>query len=261
MSNLVIGNTSQLSYYFPNDYDKISSRNIDYDYVRGRKYDTIFISFAEQRTFLKESEEFFSIINVTYTLEVIDKLKEYCGKIVVFSTAELWNNYEGKVSISMDFNFNYSPYIKSKEILSNTINENRDNYKNVIIVYPFNFNSPYRKEGFLFNKIFNSIKNKKKIIIGNINFSRDIIHPSIIVENSIEAKTDLLIGSGELFNIEKFVKDLYYIYNLNFDDYISFNIGNNLTNERKDYYSLIKYSNYNELLKLTINDLRKNSIS
>ena len=31
MNNLIIGDTSQLSYYFPNDYVRISSRNLNYD--------------------------------------------------------------------------------------------------------------------------------------------------------------------------------------------------------------------------------------
>ena len=30
MKNLIIGNTSQISYFFPSSYDRISSRNIDF---------------------------------------------------------------------------------------------------------------------------------------------------------------------------------------------------------------------------------------
>ena len=261
MSNLVIGNTSQLAHYFPNGYDKISGRNIDYKTIRGKKYDVIFITFAEQRTFLNECEKFFTDVNVSYTLDVINNLKDYCNKVIIYSTAELWNNYEGEVSVNMGFNFNYTPYIKSKEILSNYINEHKEKYQNVHIIYPFNFNTPYRKEGFLFSKIFDSLINKNKNTTGDLSFDRDIIHPLTIVKNSITTNNDLLIGSGELYNIEIFIKDLFSLYNLNYKDYIMINGSNNLPNKRKNYYSSIKYSNYDELLKLTIYDIRKNSIS
>jgi hypothetical protein len=41
-NNLVIGNTSQLSHYFPNKYEKISSRFIDFD---SYKYRFLCLSF------------------------------------------------------------------------------------------------------------------------------------------------------------------------------------------------------------------------
>jgi nucleoside-diphosphate-sugar epimerase len=261
MNNLIIGNTSQLSHYFPSDYDRISSRNIDYELIINKKYDSIYILFAEQRTFLNEDENFFIKTNVDYTIEVIDNLKNYCKKIVVYSTSELWNNYDGEVSVYDKFDYNYSPYIKSKEILSNYLNEHKEKYQNVCIIYPFNFNSPFRKEGFLFSKIFDSLINQKENFVGNLNFERDIIHPSIIVKESIITNQDLLIGSGELINIGNFINDLFHIHNLNCDDYIKSDSKNNLPNQRKNYYSKIKYSNYNELLNLTYYDIRKNKSS
>lgn len=261
MNNLIIGNTSQLSYYFPLEYDRISSRNIDYESIINKKYDRIFLLFAEQRTFLNESENFFNEINFDYTITIINKLKNYCNSIVVYSTSELWNNYEGEVSVYNKFDYNYSPYIKSKEILSNYLNEYKEKYQNVHIIYPFNFNSPFRKEGFLFSKIFNSIINQQENFVGDLNFERDVIHPSIITKESIITNQDILVGSGELINIKNFISDLFRLHNLNSDDYIKSNSKNNLPNQRKNYYSKIKYSNYNELLNLTYNDIRKNKFS
>lgn len=261
MNNLIIGNTSQLSFYFPENYHRISSRNINYKIIREMNYDSIFILFAEQRTFLKESESFFTETNVKYTLNVIDNLKNYCNKIIVYSTSELWNNFDGPISVYDSFDYNYTPYIKSKEILSNFIKENKNMYPNVHIVYPFNFNSPYRKPNFLFSKIFDSLINKKNNSIGDINFKRDIIHPSIIVKESINTNQDLLIGSGELINIEEFVKTLFNLFNMNFYDYIEYQNVNNLKDIRKNFFSSVKYSNYNELLNLTMHDIKKNKIS
>lgn len=261
MKNLIIGNTSQLSNYFPKNYERISSRGINVEYIIKGNYNRVYILFAEQRTFLNESEKFFIETNALQTISLIDKIKNYVNEIVIYSTSELWNNYEGDVYIENDYNYNYSPYIKSKQVLCDTINEKRNEYKNVIIIYPFNFNSPYRKEGFLFSKIFDSIINKTKIIVGDLNFNRDIIHPKVIVQNSIDTNKDLLIGSGELIQIETYIKDLFDIHNMNYKDYITTNSNNNLTNIRKDYYSGIKYSNYNELLKLTKYDIKKNTVS
>ena len=261
MNNLIIGETSQLSHYYPPEFERISSRNIDVDKIKSKKYDSIFLLFAEQRTFLSEDESFFYKTNVEYTVKILDELKNYCKKIVVFSTSELWNNIDGEVNVNDKFNYNYTPYIKSKEILCNLINENRSMYDNIQIVYPFNFNSPYRKNGFLFSKIFDSLIYKKNNNLGNINFFRDMVHPSIIVKESINNDNDILVGSGELFNVEKFVKDLFFNLNLEFNDYISYDNSNNLANLRKNYYSKIKYSNYNDLLNLTIDDIRKYTIS
>ena len=108
---------------------------------------------------------------------------------------------------------------------------------------------------------FLSLINKQKISVGNVNFYRDLIHPSVIVKHSILTNEDLLIGSGELINVGEFIKDLYTISNLNYIDYLSFNESNSLSNSRKDYFSKIKYSNYEELLNLTYYDTKKYNIS
>jgi nucleoside-diphosphate-sugar epimerase len=256
MNNLIIGSTSQLSYYFPSNFHKISSRNVDIEVIKNGNYDSVFILFAEQRTFLNESENFFTDVNFKKTLKLINEIKNYVNKIVIYSTSELWNKYDGKVSINDNFNYNYTPYIKSKQILCDYINEFRDFYSNVVIVYPFNFNSPYRKEGFLFSKIFKSLMNKEKCSVGNLNFNRDIIHPQIIVNNSMSSSNDILVGTGELINIEGFVDDIFNLYKMNYKDYILFDNNYSLTNKRNSYYSKIKYSSREELIKLTINDLQ-----
>ena len=256
MQNLIIGKTSQLNFYFPESYIRVSSRNIDFNEFANKKFDSVYILFAEQRTFLNEKESFFTDINVDYTLKIINFFKEISNKVVVYSTSELWNDYEGAVDISLPFKYNYTPYLKSKEILSSIINENKNLYKNINIIYPFNFNSPYRKEGFLFFKIFNSIFYKKKISIGNVEILRDITHPQIIVNESINTDKDKLIGTGTLINIKKYIEDIFLYNNMLFDDYVTCDNTNNLKNARREYYSKIKYSSYDELLNLTFNDIK-----
>lgn len=258
MSNkpsLVIGNTSQLSYYFSDNFKKISSRNINFKKLCSKKYDKVFLLFAEQRTFLNESDEFFIKTNFDYTLEVINKFKDISNKIIIYSTSELWNKYDRCISLNDEYNYTYSPYIKSKEILCNYINNNRDIYPNVIIIYPFNFNSVHRKEGFLFGKIYDSILNNKKISIGDINFNRDLTHPKNIVDISLNTDKDCIVGSGELINVQKFVEDIFTKLNKNIMDYIEYNESNNLTIKRGGYYSCEKTIDYNDLINLTIKDI------
>jgi nucleoside-diphosphate-sugar epimerase len=255
LSNLVIGNTSQLSHYFPKDYEKVSSRNIDFTKLTTKRYNKVFLLFAEQRTFLNESDNFFLKTNFDYTIDVINKFKDISNNVIIYSTSELWNKYDGCITLNDKYEYNYSPYIKSKEILCNHINNNRDIYGNVIIIYPFNFNSVRRKEGFLFGKIFDSILNNKKISIGDINFDRDLTHPKNIVDISLTTDKDCIIGSGELINVQKFIEDIFTKLNKKVIDYIEYNKSNNLKIKRGGYYSCEKTIDYNDLINLTIKDI------
>jgi GDP-D-mannose dehydratase len=261
MNSLVIGNTSQLSFYFPDSFEKISSRDIDFKKIKTKFYDRIYVTFADQRTFLTQNENNFNNVNKDLVVQVIDELKNFCNKIVIFSTSELWNGYNGKVDLSAPYLYNYSPYIKSKELLCNYINNHRDLYNNVIIVYPFNFNSIYRKEGFLFYKIFDSIINKNKNNVGNIDFNRDILHPLHIVRESIRTDKDLIVGSGFLTNVKKFVQDLFLVNNLDINSLLELDAQGNFNYKRNEYYSSETITNYEEILNFTNYDIQKNIIS
>ncbi len=71
MNNLIVGNSSQLTPYFK-EYDPniigVSSRDFNYSQVKNYEFNRAFLLFAEQRIHLDESVEFFSKINVDYTL-------------------------------------------------------------------------------------------------------------------------------------------------------------------------------------------------
>lgn len=259
--DLIIGDTSQLSYYFPEEIIRISSRNIDFTNLKKRNYRRIYILFAEQRTYLSESEEFFNKINFDLTIKVIDELLGFCENIIIYSTSELFNGYKGAVSLDMKYKYFKTPYIQSKELVCNYINLNRKKYNNVLIIYPFNFNSIYRNENFLFGKVFNSLRSDKKISIGDVDFERDLVHPKIVVNHSLTTNEDLLIGSGETFNVKKFIHDLFTLHNKNVNEYIEINNKNSLPNKRNEYFSEKKYSTYEELIKLTMIDLNGHKIS
>ena len=257
MDNLVIGNTSQLSMYFPEEYVKISSRNIDKSFIQNKMWNRIFLCFGESRKFIKD-EHLHNKINFDYTTKLIDFLLPHANKIVVYSTCELWNKCSGPIDLETPFNFFETNYIKSKFKLTNHILNSEVSNK-VIIIFPFNFNSIYRSQNFLFGKIFNSIINKTKIEIGNTYFNRDIIHPKCVVDKSITTENNLIVGSGRLVFVNDFIRDLYSNFNMDYDDYVSekFDYYNEYETRNEYYLKSKKYLySYNNLLKETINDIK-----
>jgi nucleoside-diphosphate-sugar epimerase len=253
MNNLIIGKTSQLAYYFPDDYERISSRNINYNQYENKKFDSVYICFAEQRTFIQDNLKMFIDVNVTYTLQVIDFFSKISNRLVVYSTYDLWNKYPGGINLDLKIDCNISNYNLSKRIMAEEIK--REKYSNIIIIYPFNFNSPYRKEGFLFSKIFDSIINKKKISIGDTHFYRDLIHPKYVVERSILATEDEIVGSGRLVFVNDFIRDLYNHFDLDYDELVTEDDCYNLNFERNVNYLKTNTPMYNMLLEDTIFDI------
>lgn len=257
MKNLVIGNTSQISYYFPKEnFEFISSRNVDYKLLN-KEYNRVFLCFGESRKFI-DNNKIYDEVNYDLTIDLINKLKNKSQKIVVYSTCELWNKYSGQISLNSDFNFFETNYLNSKFKLTNHIISNKNEFENVIIMFPFNFNSIHRNVNFLFGKIFNSIIEKKKIEIGNTYFYRDIIHPKFVVENSIQANENQIIGSGRMIFVNDFIRDLYKHYGLDYSEFIYENFDKfNEYEKNNEYY--LKSENcllsYKELLDLTIEDI------
>jgi nucleoside-diphosphate-sugar epimerase len=191
---------------------------------------------------------------ITIILNVIEELKNSCNRIIFYSTCELWNNVDGFVNIDTPFNYNYSPYIESKRKITEYI---KKKYENVIILYPFNFNSPHRKSGFLFSKIFDSLINNKKIEIGNTYFYRDLVHPKYVVERSILAQEHELIGSGRLTHVNDFIRKLYSEMNMEYDDYVTENFNHNLKIERKTFWQESNICLYKKIIEDTVDEIRR----
>lgn len=259
--NLVIGN-SQLSHYFPKDYITISSRNVDLNYLLNNTWESVYLTFAEQR--IHDLGIDFITPNYLYTLQIINALLKNTNKIICYTSCEIWNNLSGIIRLNTTANFFpiNNEYVISKLLLWNKILELRekdDIYKKVIFVHPFYFNSIHRNEYFLFGKIFKSILNKEKITVGSLNFYRDMVHARFVVEKSIEAKSDIMMGAGRLFHVGDFIKDLYKINDLDAANYIKVNTFMDVLKPGTDKFIMAKvpweYS-YEDLLFDTQEDLR-----
>lgn len=246
MKNLIIGNTSQLSNFFPNSYVRVSSRNIDLSKFKNKIYDRVYITFAEQRTFdTNLTEDDFLSINVDLTSKIIDHFYKISNRVIVYGTGELWNNHDGPININTKIYYKYSPYIKSKEVLYENILNKRDKFEwsNVSIIHPFNFNSLQRKNGFLFYKVFNSLINNEISNFGFLNINRDIIHPKYLVSKSLLVNQDCIIGSGKLTNVDSFISELFQYYGKDYKEFIisdknisSNHVGNQFWFETNDIY-------------------------
>lgn len=251
MKNLVIGNTSQLAYYFPDDYEKISSRNIEF---KNERYDRVYICFAEQRTYIQNNKQIFLDTNIDYTLNVIEHYSKLSNNIIVYGTSELWNKCNGAIDINTKFNYKPSNYVESKKLMIEMI---KVLYPNVLIHHPFNFNSIYRKNGFLFSKIFDSIINEKQITIGNTYFYRELLHPKFVVEQSIQSNSDVIIGAGRLIFVNDFIRSLYSHFNMKYEDYVIEDYKENITSDEKIFYLKSKQIMYNNLYNDTIIEIEK----
>ena len=256
--NLVIGNTSQQSHYYPEDYIKISSRNINMDYLRSNEFDSVYITFAEQRIYDKNID--YTTPNFIYTLDIVKNLLDNCDKIVLFTSCELWSNKTGIINIDTEPDFNVSNiYTISKLLLVNEIKRLReidDRYNKVVLLHPFYFNSRYRSEYFLFGKIFRSIVNREKIKVGNLDFHRDMIHTKFLVKKAIELNKDSMVGSGNLFNVRNFVMDLYKSFNMDYFDYVTEDLSKTSNDDKLIRANVNWNYTYDDLLDQTINDLK-----
>ena len=261
MKNLVIGNTSQLSNYFPDSYEKISSRNLDFNYLKNNNWNSVYICFAEQRTFLSNndniSNEFYDI-NCSLVKKVIENINS--NRIVYYSTAELWNNCNGEISIETPYNFISNNYTMSKYNITMEL-KNKIKYPNVSIAYPFNFNSIFRKNGYLFSKIFDCLINKTKIIIGDTHYYRDIIHPKMVVDYSIYHDIigkDFIIGSGRLIHINDLIKKLFNSMNMDYNTYVTEDLSYKSSYRNKMFYSNVYNEKYGieELINMTVSELK-----
>jgi nucleoside-diphosphate-sugar epimerase len=245
---LLIGNTSQISHFYPKVV-KISSRNINTK-IFDSEWDEVHLPFGLNTKNHTQSD--YDEVNYFYTLDLINQLKRKSQKIVVFSTCELWSDRCGKIDIDTDFKFHQHPYILSKWKLTEKLKSIND--KKVIIVYPFNFNSTYRSKDFLFGKVFNSIINKQKIEIGDTHYFRDLMHTSFVANACQSLKEDTIIGSGRMFWVNDFIRDLYKHFNMNYDDYVTEIETINIA-PKNEYYLKGNFYTYDRLLNDTLLDL------
>ena len=213
MDNLILGENSQLGCFL--EGTKVTSRDIPYDSLKKTKWNRIYICFAEQRTFMDNSDSFMKI-NFDLTKEVIDKLDNYCNEFVFYSTAMLWSGYEGEYNLSSPYSYKETDYLSSKEKITEYLKQ-ADKVK---IHYPCNFNSKQRKGGFLFASLYDTIQNKTKTQVRCLDFEKEIAHTSYIANKSMNLNTDAIIAPGYSINVRNLFTKILNEFEMNLEDYI-----------------------------------------
>lgn len=225
MRNIVIGSTSQQSHYYPECFQRVSSRNFDPNIFNSGSLDTVVLAFAEQG--VRSPGRDFIGTNLTYTVDIVRRAVKVSRRVIVFTSCDIWSNCTGVICPETPVNYpNDNMYAVSKALLLSEIKRLRTtdpDYGRVVMVHPFYFNSIHRDKYFLFGKIFDSIIFGKKIRVGNLNFYRDILHTRFFVQRCLESESDCVIGSGRLFNVRDFVMDLYSRCGLKYYDLVDEN--------------------------------------
>jgi nucleoside-diphosphate-sugar epimerase len=256
-NKVVIGSSSQISQFLPDsDFLKIDSRNIDYTKL-SKNWELVILAFGENRKNI-DNQNLYHDINVTLTQEVLDFFVPRSEKIIVFSTCELWSKCSGPVDLNTKFEHFDTPYILSKKKITEIILENPKKYPNTHVMFPFNFNSVYRNQNFLFGKIFKSITEKTEIEIGDSYFYRDIIHPNFVVEKIVNSAGHEVIGSGRLTFVNDFIRDLYKEFNLEYESLVKEDMSSFREFDKKyEYYLKSKdcVYTYKNLLLDTVNEI------
>jgi len=246
---LIIGDTSQVSHFLPYQFSRVSSRDFDCNLVD--EYERIFICFAEQRTFDNSLD--FMTVNYDYTLDMVDKLLPKCNDIVFYSTAMLWENLE---SYSIDDDYSYdeqNKYLVSKQKITDEL-KTKDR---VLIHYPCNFNSTYRKSGYLFSKLVDACRGRV-VSTGDLNFNRELVHASYVARKSLYSDKSEIIASGYLINVRRYFHDVISHFGVP-----TSNIRESISEHKpklNSIHSVVdKTYNYDRLLEDTIIDIGRHN--
>lgn len=260
MNSLIIGSSSQLAHYFPPEFERISSdiirKNLPLP-LRKEFYDRVYITIVEHRLHEVTNPDEYIRVNTINTMKLVNFFKDKANAVIVYGSCELWNMYHGPIDLTLGFKYDpysaYTNYCISKHKLVQEVH--KLNSDNIFILHPFNFNSPYRKSQFLFSKIYDSIINRKKIEIGDTYFYRDLVHPKYVVERSMKATSDEIVGSGRLIHVNDFIRTLYSLNEMNYDEWVSENIIHNKIPPKHAFYLKSNEQLYDKIYVDTLNDI------
>lgn len=257
MKSIVIGNTSQQSHYYPDDFLRVSSRNLDTRIFDSDPFDTVVLAFAEQG--VRDAGVDYLGTNLTYTMDILRHAVKVSRRVLVFTSCDIWSNCTGIIRPNTPVNYpNDNLYAVSKAMLFSEIKRLRDtdpDYDRVVVVHPFYFNSIWRDEYFLFGRIFKSITSRRKIRVGNLNFYRDMVHTRFFVQKCLLSESDCVIGSGRLFNVRDFVVDLYSRCGLSYSELVEEDVS--VCPIDKPIRAAVDWDyTYEDLMRDTLDDLR-----
>ena len=160
-------------------------------------------------------------------LEIIKK-KKLNLKIFKANSGYIFSPNKGIINLKSRLSNNKNPYIvaqqKAFKLIKKYRNKERLNAFNLIFMQ---VESPLRPKDFFIKKVCIGAKNKKKIIVGNINTYRDYSWITDIVKAiffTSKLKTqDYIISAGKKMSGKKILEKAYSLNNLNYKNFFIIN--------------------------------------
>ena len=169
-------------------------------------------------------------------LDIMKKKKLIC-KFFKANSGYIFNPKKGKIDLSCTFSNNKNNYIQAQQKTFKIINKYRKFDLNLFNLVFLQIESPLRPSDFFIKKVCLGAKYKKKIIVGNINTSRDYswvteVVKSIILTSRLKSN-NYIISAGKKISGRKILDFAYKLNNLDYKKY--FKIDNKFLrkNEKK----------------------------
>ena len=159
-------------------------------------------------------------------LEVIKK-KKLNLKFFKANSGYIFSPNKGIVDLKCRLSNNKNPYIVAQQKTFKLIKEYRDHGLSAFNLIFMQIESPLRSDDFFIKKVCIGAKNKKKIIVGNINTYRDYswiteIVKAIILTSNLKTQ-DYIISAGKRVSGKKILEKAYSLNNLKYKDYFTTN--------------------------------------
>ena len=187
--------------------------------------------FAGQSSITKsiksKQETFRSHYNGTKNfLEILKKEKSNI-KFFKANSGYIFTPKNGLINLKCKFSSNKNPYIKAQKKVFNLIKKFRKYELNLSNLIFMQIESPLRPDDFFIKKVCLGAKNKKKIVVGNINTFRDYswitdIVKAILLTSNLKTK-DCIISAGSNLSGKNIIKEAYKLNGLNYKKYYSIN--------------------------------------
>ena len=159
-------------------------------------------------------------------LEIIKK-GEIDIKFYKANSGYIFSPKKGIIDLNCKFSPNKNPYIQAQQKVFKLIKYYRKfgvNSSNLVFMQ---IESPLRSNDFFIKKVCLGAKNKKKIIVGNLNTFRDYswvtdVVKAIVLTSNLKCK-DYIISAGKKLSGIEIIRTAYKLNKLNYKKYFSIN--------------------------------------
>ena len=204
--------------------DKIAIKKI----IKKYNPDKIFY-FAGQSSLTKslkdKRETFLSHFNGTKNFMDLLKKEKLKTKFFKANSGYIFSPNKGAVNLNCKFSSSTNPYILAQQKTFKLIQKYRKLGLNLTNFVFMQVESPLRDNDFFIKKVCLGAKNKKKIVVGNINTYRDYswiteIVKAIILTSNLKSQ-DFMLSAGKKFSGKQILKVAYKLNKLDYRKYIS----------------------------------------